>query len=108
MVHSSLTPRMPVSGGRPLSSDGAQAPSSPLDACNTHNINVNGAEELKSTLKTKKSWFGSLRDVVQKGALQAKAAVDLLRTDRHKAELYKYLQDSTATAVLTSSAAIPI
>ncbi len=40
------------------------------------------------TLRKKKSWMASLRDVVQKGALQAKYAVDLFRVDAHKDEPY--------------------
>ena len=43
------------------------------------------------SLKKKKSWFGSLRDAVQKGALQAKATVDSFRGDQHKAEAYLLL-----------------
>ena len=34
------------------------------------------------TLEKKKSWFGSLRDVVHKSALQAKSTVDSFRADQ--------------------------
>lgn len=39
------------------------------------------AAESDLGLKKRKSWFGSMRDVVHKGALQAKAAVDSMRGD---------------------------
>lgn len=42
-------------------------------------------------LSKKKSWFGSLRDVVQKGALQAKAAVDSIRGEQNKSEQFVLL-----------------
>ena len=48
--------------------------------------NLDTATEPTLTLGKKKSWFGSLRDVVQKGALGAKAAVDSFRADQHKVE----------------------
>lgn len=34
------------------------------------------------TLKKKKSWFGSVKDIFQKSALQAKAAVDSVRGEQ--------------------------
>lgn len=33
-------------------------------------------------LRKRKSWFGSMKDVVHKGALQAKAAVDSMRGEQ--------------------------
>ena len=42
--------------------------------------------ESQVALTKKKSWFGSLRHAVQKGALQAKAAVDSIRGDHIKPE----------------------
>ena len=40
------------------------------------------ASEANMGLKKRKSWFGSVRDVFHKGALQAKAAVDSFRSEQ--------------------------
>lgn len=48
--------------------------------------NLDAAGDSELSLKKKRSWFGSLRDAVHKGALQAKAAVDTFRGDQHKNE----------------------
>lgn len=44
------------------------------------------------TLCKKKSWFGSLRNVVSKGALSAKAAVDSIRVEQNKSESHANLK----------------
>lgn len=44
------------------------------------------ADEADLGLKKRKSWFGSMRDVFHKGALQAKAAVDSMRGEQGKHE----------------------
>lgn len=40
------------------------------------------AAEAELPLRKKKSWFGSMKDVFHKGALQAKAAVDSMRGEQ--------------------------
>lgn len=63
----------------------AVSPSPARDALKS-NLDANTDADSTLTLTKKKSWFGSLRDVVQKGALQAKAAVDTWRTDQPKSD----------------------
>lgn len=53
--------------------------------------NLDADDDSPLTLSKKKSWFGSLRNVMSKGALQAKAAVDGFRADEQKTGQYVYL-----------------
>lgn len=69
-------------GPPPDESEGA-SPSPARDALKS---NLDAATDSGLSLKKKKSWFGSLRDVVHKGAMQAKWAVETLRNDPHRAE----------------------
>lgn len=52
----------------------------PSPACDALKDNLR-ADDGGSGLKKRKSWFGSMREVFHKGALQAKAAVDSMRGD---------------------------
>ena len=66
----------------PLVDRNQTASSSP--ACEALKGNLDATDDASPSFRKKKSWFGSIRDVFQKGALQAKAAVDSFRTDQHK------------------------
>ena len=74
-----------------MSRSNSRAPSEAIersvapDASNS-NLDIVGADP-GLTLGKKKSWFGNLRDVVQKGALQAKATVASIRGEQNKSEL---------------------
>lgn len=72
-------------GKSPLNDRLEASPSSPARQALKGNLDATGGSEL--SLKKKKSWFWSLRDAVQKGALQAKAAVDSFRGDQYKDEM---------------------
>ena len=69
---------------RTLSSRPAE-PAQPSPARDSLKGNLR-ASEADTGLKKRKSWFGSMRDVFHKGALQAKAAVDSMRGDQVKHE----------------------
>ena len=64
---------------------------SPSPAREALQANLGAETESTLSLKKRKSWMGSIRDVFQKGALQAKAAVDSFRSDQQKAELYVFM-----------------
>ena len=59
--------------------------SSPARDALMNNLDVSMDHE-SLTLKKKRSWMAGLRDVVSKGALQAKAAVDSFRGGQQQAE----------------------
>lgn len=74
-------------------SDGKEPPRRELDTVSLSPAytalkgNLSAADgEPSQQLKKRKSWMASLRDVVQRGALQAKSAVDVFRGDQTKAE----------------------
>ena len=74
-----------LNGDGPLTDRPELAPSSPARQALRGKLDAAGDADL--SLKKKRSWFGSLRDAVHKGALQAKTAVDTFRGDQHKNEM---------------------
>lgn len=62
-------------------------PSEPSPARDALRSNLSAADTgTEPGLKKKKSWFGSMRDVFHKGALQAKGVVDSMRGEQTKNE----------------------
>ena len=76
---------------------------SPSPARDALKANLTTDADSTLSLKKRKSWLGSIRDVFQKGALQAKAAVDSFRSDQEKPESYVFMTQSLKFITLLMS-----